>query len=565
MTTRSVLVAVRLTAIACVAAACGGSSTDVVQPDDAPTVLALDWTLSRANNSVTFRTSPIVALQSRARSDVAKSGVVVTVELATGSGRVIGNTVAVTRANGRAVFTDLAVQGVGPFTLRFVAAGLAPVVSPVIAVTEPAVGLLITQEPTFLPSGASLASIMVGPRDVYGDYTLEEGVAITATIASGNGTLSGNATVATDKIGVARFSSLLLSGFGPHTIRFSAAGLPIVSSQTINIGQRAVSLGISVQPAGATSGLAFTTQPRLQLRDAAGAPVSQRNVPVSVTLQSGAGSLYGTLTLLTNDQGIVDFRDLTLAGTSAHTLRFDSPGLAGATSDALTLPPFELAFGLDQFALIRAGAFDMGSNFGFGNERPIHRVTISRDFYLQKTEVTQAQWGAVMGRNPSLFITCGGNCPVERVSYADVQEFIRRLNVANPGVTFRLPTEAEWEYAARAGGNGDDTTTANTQGWHAGNSQSRTQQVAKRAPNAWGLYDMVGNVWEWMSDWYDEYPASGVTNPTGPASGTQKVQRGGSWNTPAALMRIPARQFSAPDDPEFAVRSSLGLRLARTP
>lgn len=557
-------IAIGAFAILSFVACSSGGSTDSVQPTNTkPAALALTWGIAKANNGVTFRSSPVVTLKTAEGGDVTESGITVNAEIASGSGRVIGNTVAVTRADGRAVFTDLAVQGYGAFSLRFTAPGLAPVASPTFTVTEPAVALMVTQIPTFVPAGGTLGAVQVAPTDVYHDFTREEGIVITAAVASGNGTLIGSNTATTDINGIARFSSLTINGTGPHSLRFTSPGLPTVTSGTINIGLRPAALSITTQPGGATSGLAFTTQPRVQLRDAAGVAVQQRDVPISASLASGSGGLYGTQTVLTNDAGVASFTDLAIAGTGDHTLRFTGPDLTGATSAVVTLPPFELAFGLDQFVLVRAGSFDMGSDAGFLNERPVHRVVLTRDYYLQKTEVTQAQWGAVMGRNPSVFTVCGGNCPVESITYADIQEFLRRLNVANPGVTFRLPTEAEWEYGARAGSGGEDPTAILNQAWHAGNSTGRTQQVAKRQANAWGLFDMVGNVAEWTADWYDDYLPGSITDPVGPRVGTQKVYRGGSWNLPAALIRIPARQFEAPDDVEFAVRSTIGLRLVR--
>jgi len=539
--------------------------TESVRPTDvAPSALTVAWSTTRGYNSLPFRDAPVVTLATTSGAPVVQSGVVVQASLASGSGRIIGNTVAVTRDDGRAVFTDLAVQGIGPFTLRFTAPGLNAAISSPFTQWESPVGLIVAQQPTFVANGAPLSAVQVAPSDVYRDNTREQGLVVTATLASGTGALTGTTTAITDVNGLARFSALSIQGFGPHVLRFSAAGLPPTTSQTINVEQRPTALSVDVQPSGVTSSIAFTRQPRIVLRDVNGARVFQRNVLITASLGSGSGELQGTKSALTDSTGSATFVDLSLVGTGPHSVQFSSTELASARSDIVTLPPFELSFGLDQFALIKAGSFDMGSVAGFGNERPVHRVTITRDFYLQKTEVTQSQWGAVMGRNPSVFVSCGGNCPVENVRPSDIQEFLRRLNAANPGVTFRLPTEAEWEYAARAGGTGDDSTLALAQGWHSGNSGGRTQQVARRAPNGWGLFDMLGNVAEWVSDWYDDYPAVAVRDPVGPPNGTQQVHRGGAWSVPAPLMRIPARQFTEPNESEFAVKSSLGLRLVRT-
>jgi formylglycine-generating enzyme required for sulfatase activity len=181
------------------------------------------------------------------------------------------------------------------------------------------------------------------------------------------------------------------------------------------------------------------------------------------------------------------------------------------------------------FCTIPAGTFLMGSE----KEGPVHPVTISRDFYMGKYSVTQAQWEVVMGNNPSNFK--GIDRPVEQVSWDDCQEFIKRLNATGKG-TFRLPTEAEWEYACRAGSSGifcfgDDESQAGDYAWYSANSGSQTQPVCNKKPNAWDLHDMHGNVWEWCQDWYDDYSADSVTDPQGPLSGSMPVRvfRGGCW------------------------------------
>ena len=162
-----------------------------------------------------------------------------------------------------------------------------------------------------------------------------------------------------------------------------------------------------------------------------------------------------------------------------------------------------------------------------------HRVTLTRDFFMGTTEVTQGQWKAVMGNNPSHFDECGDDCPVEKVSWDDVQEFIKKLSRMD-GREYRLPTEAEWEYAARAGtttpftyGRCLSTDQANYDGNYPlsgcdkGEYRKRTIPVGSLdAPNAWGLHDMHGNVWEWCQDWYGNYPSGSVTDPTGPSSGS---------------------------------------------
>jgi formylglycine-generating enzyme required for sulfatase activity len=219
---------------------------------------------------------------------------------------------------------------------------------------------------------------------------------------------------------------------------------------------------------------------------------------------------------------------------------------------------------LFEFALIQPGSFQMGRPTGQLDEGPVHTVNITRAFYLQKTEVTQAQWRAVLGSSPSGFGTCGDACPVENVSWSVVQTFINRLNAAHPGANYRLPTEAEWEYAARAGTTGEvgGNGVLDDMGWYDGNSGRRTRPVGQKRANAWGLHDMHGNVGEWVQDWYgaDYYRVGPANDPTGPSAGSRRVQRGGSWDLPAAYASSAARTSGVPS--EMLMR--VGFRLART-
>jgi formylglycine-generating enzyme required for sulfatase activity len=203
-----------------------------------------------------------------------------------------------------------------------------------------------------------------------------------------------------------------------------------------------------------------------------------------------------------------------------------------------------------QFALIPAGEFQMGSISGYDNERPVHTVRISKPFYLGHHEVTQGQWEAVMGNNPSRF-KGDANRPVETVSWEEVQKFIEKLNAKEGGTKYRLPTEAEWEYTARAGSTtaysfGDDSGQLSKYAWFGANAGNTTHPVGQLQPNAWGLYDMYGNVWEWVQDWYGAYAAEPVTDPQGPASGSGRVIRGGSWRDDAGYCRSAYRGSDAP-------------------
>ena len=194
----------------------------------------------------------------------------------------------------------------------------------------------------------------------------------------------------------------------------------------------------------------------------------------------------------------------------------------------------------------RMGATESMDSDADGWESPIHDVTLS-DYYIGKTEVTQALWHAVMGSNPSFFK--GDNLPVEKVSWQDCQEFIKKLN-EKTGKSFRLPTEAEWEYAARGGqkcrgykycGSNDIDAVA----CYFGNSNKKTHPVAIKQPNELGIYDMSGNVWEWCSDWFGDYSSNAQTNPNGSMFGDFRVLRGGCWDSNAKFCRSTNRRYDA--------------------
>ena len=202
-----------------------------------------------------------------------------------------------------------------------------------------------------------------------------------------------------------------------------------------------------------------------------------------------------------------------------------------------------------EFVLIRPGTFMMGSEKGIDSERPIHKVTITKPFYLGKYLVTQEQWQAVMHKNPSHFK--GPKNPVEKVSWRDCQNFAQKLQEQSPPHTFRLPTEAEWEYACRAGSTteysyGDDESQLGEYAWFGENSKSQTHPVGQKKPNAWGLFDMHSNVWEWCQDWFGRYDPADATDPTGPTSGVGRVWRGGGWDGAAAACRSARRRTYAP-------------------
>ena len=216
-----------------------------------------------------------------------------------------------------------------------------------------------------------------------------------------------------------------------------------------------------------------------------------------------------------------------------------------------------------EFASIPAGEFLMGSDSEEASyyENPVTRVRITSEFQLGQREVTQGQWQTVMGENPAWHSECGMNCPVEDVSWEEVQEFIKRLNLIGDGFEYRLPTEAEWEYATRAGAADERYGALDNVAWHAGNSGRDPHPVGLKAPNAFGLYDMLGNVSEWVMDWRGDYPGGAVTDPVGPRTGFSRVHRGCSYSDRAEDCRAPARDGSYSGSGLWWV----GLRLVRTP
>ncbi len=217
-------------------------------------------------------------------------------------------------------------------------------------------------------------------------------------------------------------------------------------------------------------------------------------------------------------------------------------------------PEFTKRIGM-KFVLIQPGTFMMGSppdEAGRDDDEMQRQVTITKSFYLQTTEVTQGQWERVMGKNPSYEKDCGDGCPVEAVSWNDVQGFLKKLNQKEGTNKYRLPTEAEWEYACRAGSTtafcfGDVVRELGEYAWYDGNSEGRTHPVGQKKPNAWGLYDMHGNVWEWCQDWYGDYPSGDVTDPKGPPSGKYRVWRGGSFDYSERGVRCATRNRNLPD------------------
>lgn len=229
-------------------------------------------------------------------------------------------------------------------------------------------------------------------------------------------------------------------------------------------------------------------------------------------------------------------------------------------------PPITNSIGME-FVNIPAGEFDMGSppneTNRYYDESPIHHVKIAYAFYLGKYEVTQKQWREVMGYNPSF--SKGDNLPVENVSWYDAQEFIKKLNEKENTSKYRLPSEAEWEYAARAGTTtayffGNDESMLGEYAWYEGNSKAQTHEVGKKKPNPWGLYDMYGNVFEWVQDMYhNSYDGAPTDGRAWEVAGSIRVFRGGSLFSVDNQLRSAKRRYFDPDS-HFPL---FGLRIVR--
>jgi len=233
---------------------------------------------------------------------------------------------------------------------------------------------------------------------------------------------------------------------------------------------------------------------------------------------------------------------------------------AQAAEESTARDPFLCPVTGIEMVWIPPGQFQMGGAME-DDERPTHTVRLSRGFWMGRYPVTQIQWTALMGANPSSFQ--GKKRPVENITWHEANAYIDKINAKTAG--YRLPTEAEWEYASRAGRRGrwcfgNDETKLPEFAWTAQNSGRQTHEVGKKKPNAWGLFDMHGNVWEWCSDWFGPYSGGLARDPVGPAYGDFKVVRGGSWYFPAAQSRCAYRDGERPE----GRLNSLGFRLVRT-
>lgn len=329
-----------------------------------------------------------------------------------------------------------------------------------------------------------------------------------------------------------------LTGGSVSTVTVSSGGAGFTNAPTIVV---------SPPPEAAT--VTVEMVPKLTINGALG---SAQRVQWSPLV--GSGAVWSTLTNVVLSVSNVVTVDLT-PGASGRFYRV-------IAEDNLVAP--------EHFGWVPAGTFVQGSTAtepGHEDDEAAHSVTFSEGFWIGRTEVTQAQYRQVMGVNPSARV--GDKLPVESVSWADAVLYCATLTASERSVgrlstayEYRLPTEAEWEYAGRGGTTtlfpfGADATVAPDYAWFAPNSGGQTQPVAGRQPNGYGFHDFGGNVWEWCSDWYGAYPASAVNNPEGPDTGTLKVIRGGSLDRDVSYLRSARRAAIAPD----RRRANLGFRV----
>ncbi|WP_396224738.1 SUMF1/EgtB/PvdO family nonheme iron enzyme [Gemmatimonas sp.] len=425
-----------------------------------------------------------------------------------------------------------------------------------------------TEPPARAIATAPLPAVRVAIRDGSGQTLTGAAHVVSLALApNSQGAVLGGAGTRPAVQGVATFEGLTIDRPGTYTLVAQSPSLPSVGSTTITVDSARAITSLAVSPTSLSLGVGATgtiTATITQPSGVAAAVVSYASLNSAVATVTGTGNSATvrsvalgstTIRVTATATGTAAFPATTVTADVAVTVAFGGGGTGLGAN-----------FGTEQFALVPAGSFRMGTaTGGFSDERPVRQVTISRAFLLQRTEVTQWQWRAVMGTNPSAFPTCGDTCPVENVSWLDIQTFLQRLNTADPGKNYRLPTEAEWEYAARAGTTGDYGNAGNicTFAWvfDSGCDADATRRVAQGLANAWGLFDMHGNVWEWVQDWYGPYPSAAQTDPTGPTTGSSRVLRGGSWFGDAIIARSAYRGESAPS----ARLSYDGFRLVRNP
>jgi hypothetical protein len=382
---------------------------------------------------------------------------------------------------------------------------------------------------------------------IFGDsvMVLGDSVALTAVLRKNGVLLAGSVKWQSDQYEIATVSDAGI-------VHSKARGLATISatSGTVRGQVRVRVLGVkavSIDPSAVDLALGWPVT-------LSGRVDTDSGVPIKLEWKSS-----NTTTVVVTQSGVV-----TAVTPGVSYVTASAYGVSGSSTITVpSIPPLGFGFGDAQFALVPPGRFQMGGTLRTG-EGPIRSVVLTRGLSVQRTEVTQAQWLDVMGFNPSPYRACGITCPITGISWQVAQTFIERLNAREPGANYRLPTEAEWEYAARAGSVGDfgGSGTVSEMGWTSENSGGLPKPAALKSENGWGLFDMHGNAWEWVADWQSEqYDRADTVDPKGLSFGTRKVLRGGVW-TRSALDARSASRFGL--DPS-ASNVGVGFRLVRNP
>jgi formylglycine-generating enzyme required for sulfatase activity len=479
----------------------------------------------------------------------------------------------VTGSDGTAAFTWTLGPVEGRQSVRLRAGGAPEVVVEAIGTMARTLEL-VTPTLSGEAGGPTIQPLVVRVRRAR-DQAAQAGQRVRASAGSGGVLNPAEATTGTD--GTASFTWTLGPVVGSQEATVALVAAPEVSRSAI---ATATPEARTLQVVGGNNqtaefGQLLPDSVRVRLvRTRDQAPIA--NATVTFSVASGGGTVSAASRVTDADgRAAVRWALGSTAATQEVAVTVEATSMSSSASQAISataIAPLGVGYGDAQFALIPAGSFQMGTVGGGprGGEAPVRQVTLSA-FLMQRTEVTQGQWRQVMAgtalANPSRFSSCGDRCPVERVSWNDIQQFLLRLNQQDPGKGYRLPTEAEWEYAARAGTTGDygiaGAVCSFAWIWDGDCSQGRTWPVAQKPANAWGLHDMHGNVWEWVEDCYGAYPSTPETNPrrTTCSASSERVLRGGAWE----WMESRARSAERGTLPPSAGNDGVGFRLARTP
>jgi formylglycine-generating enzyme required for sulfatase activity len=415
-------------------------------------------------------------------------------------------------------------------------------------------------------TSATLSSIAVTPTNPsIANGTTKQFVATGTYSDNTTQVLTTSVTWSSSSTGVATISNVSGSNglatsvaTGSTTITATLSGVSGTTSLTVT---SATLSSIAVTPTNPTIA---NGQTKLFIATGTYSDSTTSNLTTTVTWTS-SNTGYATISNTTGSNGAANNGLATSVATGSTTITATSGSVSGTTTLTVSgaIAATTTVNGID-FIFVKGGCFQMGDTIvgGHPDELPVHTVCLD-DFYIGKYEVTQTQWTNVKGSNPSNYTGCGGNCPVELVSWNDIQSYLTTLNGSSDG-KYSLPTEAQWEYACRSGGQSQlysGGSNVDLVAWYSSNSGNTTHLEGTKSANGLGIYDMSGNVWEWVQDWYAAYSSVTSNNPVNNTSGSARVVRGGCWGNDAEFTRCARRLGSTPD----YRNASLGFRLMRTP